>query len=990
MRKSMSLRMLFRSPLKTLLTFLLVVSATFVLFSRVTDYAVTTRETENARDFFHGVGALDNTVEGFEVEGYYLDSGNKPWPQKEELEAFSSLPGVTLADTRYMTAGLAEDYGKVYNENDIGKIMLEGIYAGYEEKPESDWIGLKFKNINVIASELDVTIDDTMQIGCYALEDNSLGDNPFPQSYFDSLKPGTRCLLMCTSDSVSNYVADLGQNSGLYERRDEVLRVIDGLGEDYLQAEEFDYQKKWAEVIERNSHVFDMVYTSDMRAIPRFNERDVVMTEGRSITAEDMGTNACVVNELFLKENNLSIGDTVRVRLGDDLCSQTFYGAKDLSIESKTGFADSMELTIAGAYSMMDDAAARRSEADWSYTPNAVFVPASLLPVKVPDNYEPSAGEFSVFIEDARDIEAFKEAAEPMVAELNLALRFSDGGWGGVSDSFEIGFAASVLTTILYIIGAVLALFLAVYLYIGRNRKSYAIMRMLGVPGKMAARSVVLPYLVLSALAIPMGGTAGLFFAQDTAVKTFAGMAAAPEGFVLDTSFPIGVTAGCLAFEVCFISFVAWLFLRKMKKTPPLELLHEGKARMGTSKKAGETVLEPGTVPVGLEIARLSADEMPADRSYGALRHVSSYILRHMRGGIGKTAISLAMMVTVLAGMGTFVLMGLIYQDAYHQVDVRGRATEFSSDMIMKLAESDLVKDLYCYERFDVHADGAQDPAPLTVTNDVERYLTDSSTVNYAKGYDASIFEGTGRVCLVGQGLAKTLNIQAGDEIGMLSGDLYGLLGGFYGTDKMYKVVGIVETGEAEFANGIFTGIKSSAENIYGQPFPVGYCEFILADNDRLADLNSLLDGLKDKGLKYSRMASFHVDGQVLKNIVRICELLESLFPLALLSTVLIGVFAPFLVILQSAQEAAYLRILGTTKKRVRCMLAFEQIVMCIAGTCLVTAGIVLLRPDLFARSIQTLIVCFGLYLLGSICGAVAASVQVTRHKVLELLQVKE
>lgn len=71
-------------------------------------------------------------------------------------------------------------------------------------------------------------------------------------------------------------------------------------------------------------------------------------------------------------------------------------------------------------------------------------------------------------------------------------------------------------------------------------------------------------------------------------------------------------------------------------------------------------------------------------------------------------------------------------------------------------------------------------------------------------------------------------------------------------------------------------------------------------------------------------------------------------------------------------------------------MLAFEQIVMCIAGTFLVTAGIVLLRPDLFARSIQTLIVCFGLYLLGGICGAVAAPVQVTRHKVLELLQVKE
>lgn len=993
----LALKSLLRSPAKTLLTFLLIASASFALFSRVTDYTVTMREMKNAESFYHGVAALDNTVPIIYTETVAYRPESKPWPTEEELEMFSSLPGVTLADTRYMTAGLAEDYEVLYDENDVRHVMLEGVYAGYEEEPGSDFISLKFEEVKVIASECDIKLNDTAQIECYALEEMALGKNSFTQSYFDSLKTGTRCLLMCTNDYTSHYVATLDQK--FYDRPDEALRVIDGLGEDYLETEEFAYQKEWAEMIEQDSHIFDIVYTSDMRAIPRFNERGMVIVEGRCLTTEDMGTKACVVNELFLEENNLSIGDTVCVRLGDLLCPQLGRRAKNITIERRIKFADSIELTIVGAYSMVDDWMTRMSQLDWCYTPNAVFVPVSLLPVKVPDNYETCAGEFSVFIEDARDIEAFREAAEPVAAGMNLALRFSDRGWKSVKDSFETGTLASFLTTILYIIGAVLALFFAVYLYIGRSKKDYAIMRMLGVPGKVAGSSVVLPYLALSALAMPVGGIAGIFVAQDTAIKAFAQMAGAPEGFVPDASLPVCVVAACMVFEIGFTSFAAWLFLRKMKKTPPLELLHEGTARTGASRKADEPAPEHGAA-VEFEIAKLLTDEMPVDKSYGALRHVSSYILRHMRRGIGKTAISLAMAVTLSAGMGMFVLLLVTYQDAYHQVDVKGRATEFSSDTITELAKSDLVKDLYCYENFEVHVDGLEAAVPLTVTNDVNRYLTDSCRVSYAEGYDRSIFDGTGQVCLVGQDLAKVLGIQAGDEIGMLSNDLFAFLGELYEEEeiaaaaqragKMYKVVGIVETVDAGLAGGIFTGIRSSAESVYGQPFPVGYCEFTLADNDRLDELDSLLDELKGRGLKYSKMASFHVDAGALKNIARVCGLLESLFPLAMAAAALIGVFGPLLVIHQSAQEAAFLRVLGVTKQRARCMLAFEQIILCIVGTALVSVSIALLEPGLFARSVQLLAACFGLYLLGGVCGAAMAAMQVTRHKILELLQVKE
>ena len=140
----------------------------------------------------------------------------------------------------------------------------------------------------------------------------------------------------------------------------------------------------------------------------------------------------------------------------------------------------------------------------------------------------------------------------------------------------------------------------------------------------------------------------------------------------------------------------------------------------------------------------------------------------------------------------------------------------------------------------------------------------------------------------------------------------------------------------------------------------------------------------------YAPTASFYIDATGFKNIQRICGLLESLFPIAVAAALLISLFGPGLVILQSAQEVAFLRVLGVTKKRVRCMLVLEQIVLCAAAIVLVASGFALLRPGLFARSAQTLTTCFLLYFMGCLCGAFVAARQVTRHKILDLLQVKE
>ncbi len=1008
MRKSIALKTLLRAPVKTLLTFLLIAAATFALFSRVTDYAVTTRETAKAESFYHGVAGLDNSTPPME----YYQPEPKPWPTEAQLEEFSSLPGITFTDTRYTTDGLVEDYKRIIDPDASfaeGEFVLEGTYDGLEEY-DSGTLYLVFDDITVHCGELQFDPDKPLKIQAMH------GDycrHQYPRPFFDELKKGSRLLVVGTYSERSGSAYELGSfmRGGM-----EFIRVIDGLEKNFLETEEFAQYKEIIETTNLSTSAYDIVYTSDMRAIPYVNEHKLAISKGRPLTREDQ--DACVVSELFLETHGLSVGDKIHIELGDILLyGQGESGTRYHIAEELSNFVSSVELEIIGAYQFTTEWYDRFNDMHWSYGPATIFVPSSHLPVEIPRDHEISMGDFSVFIEDPHNIEAFQEAAEPLAAEMSLALRFSDGGWSGIKDNLDSGSLASLLTTLLYILGAGLALMLAVYLYIDRNKKSYAIMRTLGVPGKRAGISIILPLGILSIFAIPIGGITGLFYASQTAEKTLANMSgdSAPEGFVyiLNAAIPPGIVILCLVLELFFIFFITLIFLWKMKKISPLELLQD---HTDTSKKPGKLqnhfadskhvpdFADSALAPCKLDLAKLSdvtsgAEGFPHG-TYRAPQQVLAYILRHMRRGIGKTLGSLLLTVVLAAGIGMFVLARLTYQEAYQELDIKGRAMKFSSNYITELSKSELIKDIYYYNNYSVRVNGVGVLSPMTFTNDFDRYLIDDYTVTYAEGYDDSIFEGTGGVCLVGETLAEKLDIHAGDDITLMSEDLYSFMPQVYEEDelefaieragKSYKVAGILKSKNKDVNAGIFAALNEAAETLYSQPFPVDYCEFALTDNEKIMELDSLLEDQKGKGMRYSPLASFHIDSDLFKTTKRIRNLLESLFPIAVAAAVLVGLLGPGLVIMQSAQEAAFLRILGVTKKRARCILVLEQIILCLAGIALVLGILALFSPGLVIRSTKTLSFCWSLYLLGCICGTLTAAIQVTRHKILELLQVKE
>ncbi|MBR5701954.1 MAG: type II toxin-antitoxin system mRNA interferase toxin, RelE/StbE family, partial [Oscillospiraceae bacterium] len=132
MRKSTSLRMLLRSPVKTAVTLLLIAAASFLFLYNLLDYAMTKREYTRTYDSYHGYFSL---VEA-DRPGYrnYWGTGSQPYffvsdpavnpayngdkypyaayhlrdLDRETVEKVVSLPYVTAVSPRYFTAGLSE------------------------------------------------------------------------------------------------------------------------------------------------------------------------------------------------------------------------------------------------------------------------------------------------------------------------------------------------------------------------------------------------------------------------------------------------------------------------------------------------------------------------------------------------------------------------------------------------------------------------------------------------------------------------------------------------------------------------------------------------------------------------------------------------------------------------------------------------------------------------------------------------------------------
>jgi hypothetical protein len=346
---------------------------------------------------------------------------------------------------------------------------------------------------------------------------------------------------------------------------------------------------------------------------------------------------------------------------------------------------------------------------------------------------------------------------------------------------------------------------------------------------------------------------------------------------------------------------------------------------------------------------------------------------------------------------------------------VTGIANNFSSESIGNLVSSPLANDVYYSGGFRVVAQGivVEPGFLLSVTNDIDRYITSVSDGDYEIAY----YEGFSPDCfnegrntpfvLVGETVAGALELAPGDSMDLLSLERANWLFRYHNdrneaqaqtvaAQAAFTVAGVVSSDNKAVAEGIFAPISGATEHIgvfEDAPFPVEYAAFSLADKEDPHPLINLLDAGKQAETVYESpddKARYYLELTELENTKRMRDMLAALFPVALTTAVLLGLCAPLLIILQSAKKSAILLILGTPKMRARMMLAAEQIGLCVAGLCFAGAALFLYDTGLFVDSRGTLALCAAAYLFACVFASAVSAWIVTRRRVLSLLQTKE
>ena len=1061
MRFKNAMRMLLRTPTKSLVTFVLIAAVTFGFSSQVFEYAVVSREMAKLADYFRITGTIEagpvpvqqvyDEWGNFGPQALYAELEAEPvskmaatyyLPKKaalhyapvsaEAMAAVAAYPQVAAVSKRYMGAGISDTYYRGNANQYLNDYTMRFVGEGVVDRVEiynfpfsnqpiayvifsefnllagnPDWFGKSKETVKIVVNTED---RETWWAFQYVINPHYGVSTSVrhTRTFINRIQPGERLLFLgqrlpipkpelYVSDTFPDYWCD-------------VLRITTDEPDDYLQTEAYADYRLAIEMTKADNHTFDMVYVDDMMNIPRFADRLITIRQGRGLTAEDSGTRNCVVSQQFLYDTGLEIGSTITMALGDKLFKQNAdLGAVAAVPERYKAPVTTEELTIVGSFSFTESVQ-RQAEGQYhTYNPDTIFVPKTLLPASADtESMEIRPGEFSFVLDHPNSYESFLSDTEPYLKENGLTLVLGKNGeaWRKISGSFNSASDVSTLTIGIFLVAEIAVAVFVVYLYIGRRKREYAIMRVHGVTGKKAGNALLVPFMLLGFAAV-IAGCAGAFAYTTQAVGDVLKQYPAVQGYSYSAELPPIAAVGCAALATVFLTIPALLILRKLRMTQPLALLQDAQ---GTRAKKVKIIQADTDAPITAAPIVLGGAMKPMEKNKSfsaATRHVLRYVARHSRRTFVKSLLSLLVPALLFAVIGQMVVMREEYRVLYETMPVTGYFTEDAlATQVLQLAKKPYLKDSYYIGEIPVRI--GETEAMLVLTNNFDRY-TDNTDITYIDGYDAGTFDFNKASCIANESLIAELALKIGDEMAFISTAAYVLLEAesrtsFDEPSNMAKLDAAVKKNSTTSVIYGTTAYKSAATDlpiILSQPgdwywFFAGIeglledAEFTLADNTQAELLKA--DG--EKAANAAKVASpdiqFILDLTALENVKRINEVMVKLFPLILAALVLIGGFFQVLMISQLSKDAARLRLLGTPPLRVCTMLALERLVFLLVGFGLSLLGLFLFNGDKIGNTSGTIAGCAALFLAVNIIATLILSFTISKRNPLKSSQAKE
>ncbi len=625
MKSSLWIKTLFRSPVRTIVTWVLLLAAAFLMAQSLTDYVSTRRGLNEAKKQMSGVltlehaPALDPETPGnnSRLDMFLLTDPTAPGTLPEqyaqrryhprsitagERAALAALPGVTALETRTMTAGVS-----AYRRPDLtmdeflyeGRMVLEATLKAKEpfaelltnfvpyDEPNSCY--LRLEDVRILAGPEEAVL----------LDENGtclVHGGVYPEEYRDqagllmySIPPGThRWIFLCFRNGI--YGTDLetlepGRRYVFVLRTEPRLDYYSFggmpnlfMGDDTLLG----WQPYITDVTDLPEDYLEGEEFGPLRELIQvtnddWHTLDVVYTEDMSAIRRVADLRLVPVQGRFLEPEDA--GQAVCV-VSEAFAEQNGLGLGD-ALTLKLGDYPVEQHEVLGAVASTRG----RYAENWTeqtFTIVGTWTDVSMgnylkqdeiwaysdAAVFVPASFLPGTVQREEFcpgevsvVVEADAIRDFTETQLPLLKNQGWIVYWNDGGWPLVEEEMGQVIRSALYKLLAFGAATLLVLALTLYLYIARRSRDYAILRAMGATARSSGRSLLAPLLVLALCAAVPGAAAALLWYAHTG------------GSLAGAALP----AGCAALGLpVLLGLAALCLLRRMGLRSPLTLLQAG------------------------------------------------------------------------------------------------------------------------------------------------------------------------------------------------------------------------------------------------------------------------------------------------------------------------------------------------------------------------------------------------------------------------------
>ncbi len=1051
-----------RKPFSSLLLLILFGLISFGFITKAIAFILVQRETEVFGSYYRSIGTLENKkdpksgdvsagidliqtspyfafgdqraiVSGVMPQTYNTNSTDYNFTLLMKAYPKANWPNVHVRDIWFVgelnkREEVKEKFVRPENQKTIGYYLgftIDTLFAAYPEvAKQGDPVGLVFL---FDGNETAISAIEALEVGqryfIHGWEDIGVVQPEFLENAF-----GTKLQIIPLNDRPLWYLP-LARDASLDFSIPEMAAI-----------------KNEIDVLNENIHTLSIIATTDLSAMPQMQEvsRDCFLIEGRWLNHQDdlVKSKVIVVAEEFATVRGLKLGNEITL---------TFRPLKDTFL----GYIRDSEVNIWRSYPTYQDTFKivgiynnTRGVAFTSYIPTSSLRPGFASTAQSQFRYQL---DYSFVLNSSRHETEFTQAYKDQLEKVGIRLAFLPNNgpayWAAV-DPIRRSSSADLLVFGLLM---VVALVMAVFLYVMARRRDYAILRALGVPKMQANGQLLLPLLLLGGLGILAGSLPSWNYALSQAK---ASLSAIPTPAGVTPSADLSPLILAILCQIIFIllELLSWLGVTFLARKSVFELLQGQTSQFkgGQKRERSSAFSQPipslsSTLSGTVDAGRSTIPEPPVSQAALARRRkytpssLGRYVAHHLLRSRLKSILTLAVALGFMLASGWIRQtversrseIDRLYDTTVVEADVlladqsilssggtRGKGTGF---VYLKTIESVLNSGFVKASVLEADAVwpkiGRYD-TPETFTGSFPVYaydspettlsgLADPNSLVFAAGWDMARFahpqtlEGIqkdGVPALFPASLLEQLDYKVGDRVRITDQ---------YTNTYPCLIVGQYAGGRAIAAvGGKIPWLYSPGDSIL---ISLSALEALERSQTKFTVAHLTLDPTKNRALPQFRAdmekvmqtyragisdLHFIIWDEELRIVVAQLEknisLLQVLYPVLIAVSVLIGAGLCFLLLLQAAREAAILRVLGTTRSSVRLALILEPLFLSTIGviTGLGISGLFWMRSGLVPGG--PLLIAAVLYLAGVLAGSAIGSISVTNKKPIELLQVKE